>query len=88
MEEQFEIVRVISSFDKTTERLVDEVKVSISLTLEQLKSIFIPYLDDPLMYDPYSIDATQAMQLHQLDNNITLYTEQFDYQLECFQASS
>ena len=86
MKEQFEVVRAISSYNKATEYFINEV--AISLTLAQLKTIFTPHPDDPLMYNPYSIGHEQAIQLHHLDNTIQLDIEQFDYQLECYQAGT
>jgi hypothetical protein len=84
MEKQFEVVRAISSYSKVTERLIAEI--SIGLTLEQLKTIFTPCEDDPLLYDAYPINQNQAMQLRQLDNTVRIDLEQFDCYLECCQA--
>lgn len=81
MREQFQIVRVISSFDKISERLVEET--IIDLTLEQLKTIFTPYSSDPLMYYSYPINHEQAVQLNILTDNLDLDLQQFDYCLEC-----
>ena len=85
MKEQFQVARAISSFDKASGWLIQET--DIDLTLEQLKTIFTPYLDDPLMYGSYPINYEQAIQLHRLDGTIELELQQFDYELECYQAT-
>jgi hypothetical protein len=51
MKNQFAIERAISSFHKGTGELVETTPILLSL--EQLKTIFIPYPNDPLMYDCY-----------------------------------
>ena len=84
MEKQVGVARAISSYSKLTERLVTEI--SIGLTLEQLKTIFTPREDDPLMYDVYAISENEAIQLRQLDAAIQLDAEQLDNYLECYQA--
>jgi hypothetical protein len=85
MKEQFQIARAISSFDKASGWLIKET--DINLTLEQLKTIFTPYPDDPLMYGSYPINYEQAIQLNRLDNAIDLDLQRFDYDLECYQAN-
>ena len=44
--------RLISIFDRHTDKLVREVNVDSFLDLNALKSIFSLRFDDPEMYDP------------------------------------
>ncbi|WP_436834588.1 DUF7683 domain-containing protein, partial [Parapedobacter sp. DT-150] len=54
--------RVISWFDSNTEELIGEYNVD-RISLEVLKHIFNPPDNDPLMYNPYSIDVEQGKEL-------------------------
>lgn len=49
-----EAIRLISIFDKKTEKLIDEVNIDY-IELNVLKEIFKPKENDPLMYNPYTI---------------------------------
>ena len=82
MKEQFVVERAISSFHKTSGKLISNA--SIHLSLGQLKTIFTPYPNDPLMYDSYNITREQAGHLSAMDGAIALETESFDYELECY----
>jgi len=78
------IERVINWFDKTTEKLKGEINID-HIKLDQLKMIFSPPPDDPLMIKPFVITQAIAEQLKQIVD-IEFLFEKYDYYLECFKA--
>ena len=50
--------------------------------MAQLKSLFKPPSDDPLMYDSYSVGRDEAAVLGKV-LGISLNLAQFDYFIEC-----
>ena len=85
MREQFAVERAISSFHKTSGELIRTT--TIYLSLEQLKTIFTAYPNDPLMYDSYNMTSEQVGRLSAMDDTIALDTERYDYELECSRSS-
>lgn len=78
------VQRQISCFRLSDDELIGESSVD-HIPLQELKRLFSPPADDPLLYNPYEIDACQAGELAQwitLSFDFTLYS----YYLECFQA--
>ena len=72
-------VRQIDVFDKKTERLIEELKLD-SFDLEFFKTKFVARQNDPLMYNPYKIDANNF----QLFQNIKFEFDKYDYFLACY----
>ena len=77
------IERVISWFDRSTEELLGELNID-NINLEILKAIFKPEAEDPLMYNPYTINAEEANKLKKVID-IQFDLEHFFYQVDCFQ---
>ena len=78
--------RLISVFDKETEVLVQELDIS-KISLDRLKSIFSTNLNDPLMYNPYTIDEDKMNILNRyLTFKIKYDGAKFIYQLDCFEV--
>jgi len=80
------IERVISWFDKTTEKLKGEKNID-PISLERLKSIFSPPPNDPFMIYVYTITEKHASQLKEMID-LEFMFDKYDYQLECFKADS
>jgi hypothetical protein len=78
------IERVISWYDRETEELTGEYNID-QLALDQLYQVFGLVADDPMMYNPYTINADEAEALKaMLDFEFDL--ERFFYQCDCFQV--
>ena len=78
-----EVERLISIFDKRTEKIIKEVNID-SISSLILKDIFSSREGDPDLYDPYSIDNFQLRELNNyLDPKIE-YDDRYIYQLDCF----
>jgi hypothetical protein len=77
-----EIKRVIFVYDKANEDLIDEILIDIPI--ESLKSIFMPYENDPDLIMSYDITEEQASQL-QLFKSIDFNLFNNIYQMECYQ---
>jgi len=78
------IERIISWFDRSTEELLGEQNID-NINLEDLKDIFKPGVDDPLMYNPYTINAIEADKLKKIID-IEFDLKSFFYQIDCFQV--
>ena len=78
-----EIIRLISWFDKNTEKLIGEFDIS-HIQLFVLKEIFNPPKSDPLMYNPYDIDKKIKGKIVNIVD-IEFNFEKYVYQLDCFQ---
>jgi len=78
------IERIISWFDLNTEELLGERNID-NVPLEVLKQIFKPEEEDPLMYNPYTINIEEAAQLEKLID-IEFDLKRFFYQVDCFQV--
>ncbi|GAB3760990.1 DUF7683 domain-containing protein [Spirosoma pomorum] len=78
------VQRQISWFDISSEELVGESSID-HVPLDDLKKLFDPPTDDPLMYNPYEINVHQAKELQRW---VTLVFDfnSFTYYAECFQA--
>lgn len=76
------IIRLISWFDKETDKLIDEVDIT-EIDLEILKSIFKPTKEDPLMYFPYWIHQKEADELKK-HIDLEFNFEKYVYDLGCF----
>lgn len=78
------VQRQISRFALSNEELVGEMNIDF-IPLVDLKWIFNPSVEDPLMYYPYEINQSHAKELYKwisLPFNFTFYT----YYIECYQA--
>ncbi|MBW4891122.1 hypothetical protein KXQ82_15460 [Mucilaginibacter sp. HMF5004] len=78
------IERLISWYDKDTQDLVGEQNIDF-LEFQDLKKIFMPQPNDPLMYNPYNIYVHEAEMLKLL-LDFDFDFERFNYQLDCFQV--
>lgn len=78
------IERIISCFDKQTEKLKEEYNID-HVDIEELKGIFHPSDDDPLMYNPYTIGQKEASMLKKFIS-IEFDLQHFFYQVDCFQV--
>ena len=78
------IERTISWFDINTEELLGEKKID-NISLEALTGIFKPGNEDPLMYNPYTINAREAEELKKIID-LDFDLECFFYQVNCFQV--
>lgn len=79
------IERVISWFDKSSEELLGEYNIDY-IDLEVLKKIFVPKKEDPLMYDPYTINYKESRKIKPYLTNFVFDFEKFIYQVDCFQV--
>jgi len=77
------IERLISCFDKETDKLIQEYNID-HIGIDLLKSIFKPSDDDPLMYNPYPIGIREAEELKE-HTNIEFDFDKNQYQVDCFQ---
>ncbi|MCU7375761.1 colicin E3/pyocin S6 family cytotoxin [Paucibacter sp. O1-1] len=59
-----EVQRLISWFDKETDSLISEYNIEVLISLDELKTIFDPYPDDPLMYMVYDISPEIGVSLN------------------------
>lgn len=78
------IERVISWFDKNTEKLLGEHNID-HVSLDILKTIFVPPESDPSMYNPYFIDFIKAEELSVLTGFVFNH-DKYVYQIDCFQV--
>lgn len=77
------IERDIVSYDKKTEHLVAIFPISIGIDI--IRQLFLPYENDPLFYNPYEIDKEKLKLLKKhIDIDIDFNFEVFDYYLEAF----
>jgi hypothetical protein len=79
------IERIISYFDKKTEKLIGEYNVD-HISLEVLKEIIKNRKNDPLMYEAYGINKNQAQRLSQYID-LKFDFNHYIYELDCFQVS-
>ena len=78
-----EIDRIISWFDKSSEKLIGELDVN-HIQLSSLEEIFNPPKNDPMMYNPYNIDIKIGKKIKEIIE-IEFNFEKFVYQIDCFQ---
>lgn len=78
------VQRLISWYDKITERLKGEKNID-SINLEELKSIFNPPANDPFMIYVYTVTKEHAQKLKEIID-LEFIFDKYDYQLECFKA--
>jgi hypothetical protein len=78
------IERIISSFDKETEKLIGEYNVD-HISFEVLKSIIKSRKNDPLMYEAYGINRKQSEELSQYID-LKFDFNHYIYELNCFQV--
>ncbi|WP_425443479.1 DUF7683 domain-containing protein [Spirosoma oryzae] len=78
------VQRQISWFSISSEELVGESSID-HVPLDDLKKLFDPPADDPLMYNPYEINIYQAKELRRWVRLIFDF-DSFTYYAECFQA--
>lgn len=79
-----EMQRYISAFDKESEKMIQEINIDF-IPFQALKEIFNPKDDDPLMYDPYSINRNESILLNQYMNpHVGFDFDKYIYQLDCF----
>jgi hypothetical protein len=80
-----QIERLITVFDNKTEGLKEEINIDY-VGLDQLKKIFSPIDDDPLMYNVYEIKANQLQSINDLLNEkIVFDLKNNSYYVECVQ---
>lgn len=79
------IERLITVFDNDTERLKEEINIDY-IDLEQLKEMFNPPSDDPLMYNVYEIQHDHIPAINKLlKNRIEFDFSANAYYIECVQ---
>ncbi|HTF18692.1 MAG TPA: hypothetical protein VK658_11495 [Chryseolinea sp.] len=79
------IERLITVFDNDTERLKEEINID-SIDLEQLKGMFSPPSNDPLMYNVYEIQADHVSTINELlEKKIEFDFKASTYYVECVQ---
>ena len=79
---KMKVERQISWWDKGSETLVGELNID-HIPFEDLKAMFQPPTEDPLMYNQYEIDPLQVQDLDRwvaLPFNFDLYS----YFIECW----
>lgn len=82
-----EVQRLISWFDKETDSLIGEYNIEVLISLDELKTIFDPYTDDPLMYMVYDISPEIGVSLNKYFP-FSFDFEKYSYQLDCFTAGT
>ena len=80
------IERVISWFDKRNEDLIGEFNVDF-ISIDILKGIFNPPVEDPLLYNPYDINIEEVNSLKEYIN-IDFEFDKYTYQIDCFQVEN
>lgn len=79
------IERTITVFDNTSEELIDEINIDY-ISLEDLKKVFNPSSDDPLMYNVYEIKSNLIPSINVLlKDKITFDLQTNTYYVECSQ---
>lgn len=79
------IERVITVFDNKTEHLIEEINIDY-VNLNDLKKIFMPLADDPLMYNVYEIKREIIPVINSLlREGINFDLEANTYYIECSQ---
>ncbi len=79
------IERLITVFDNSTEGLTEEINID-HIDLEQLKKLFNPPSDDPLMYNVYEIQLDHVQAINELlKDKIDFDFEANAYYVECAQ---
>jgi len=72
------ITRYVGVFERHGDRFLVEKIVLPESSLDDLKVIFVPADDDPLMYDYYDVDEIAAAKLHR-KFGIDINLNKFDY---------
>ena len=78
-----EVQRLISWFDNETDSLIGEYNIEMLISLAELKTIFDPYPDDPLMYMVYDVSPEIGISLNKYFS-FDFDFEKYSYQLDCF----
>ena len=79
------IERIITVFDKKTDRLKEEISIDY-VDLIKLKKIFKPSTDDPLMYMVYEITEGLIPQICELlGDKVVFDLQNYQYYVECVQ---
>jgi len=81
------VERSISWFSKVDGKLAGEIIIDDNINLQDLKEIFEVYENDPLMYMAYDIKEPEAKKLKKFIS-FEFDFEQFNYELNCFQAGT
>jgi hypothetical protein len=77
--------RTITVFDNDTERLKQEINIDY-IDFEQLKRMFNPPPDDPLMYNIYEIQVDHVQEINRLlTDKIEFDFKANAYYVECTQ---
>jgi hypothetical protein len=77
------IVRSIAAYDNISEELVTKFNID-EISLAELKSLFQPSEEDPLMYNEYEINSEQV-EFFQNRIEIEFDFKTFSYFVECRQ---
>ena len=76
-------IRVLSAYDKATEKLVQEIELPIGL--DALRKILGEDASDPDLYDAYPINSVQFNTIANLVPEVAKVSfNEFDFFYECF----
>ncbi|MGK6351608.1 DUF7683 domain-containing protein [Parapedobacter sp. DT-150] len=84
LNKHFKIERVISWYDLTSDVLIGEFNID-HVPFDSLKALFLPPVEDPLMYDCYEVDEVKGEQINVL-TEFEFDFNRFVYFVECYQV--